>query len=45
MLIKMIMTLMSQAKKKKSDYKQFELFDKTDKKLILDKETKKFEGD
>ena len=32
---------LSQAKKKKFDYKQFELFDKTDKKLILDEETKK----
>ena len=27
MLIKMIMKLMSEAKKKKFDYKQFELFD------------------
>ena len=26
---------MCEAKKKKSDYKQFELFDKTDKKLIM----------
>ena len=29
-----------EAKKKKIDYKQFELFDKTDKKLTLDEETK-----
>ena len=29
-----------EAKKKKIDYKQFELFDKTDKKLALDRETK-----
>ena len=33
---------LSEAKKKKSDYKQFELFDKTDKKLTLDEETKNF---
>ena len=33
---------LSQAKKKKLDYKQFELFDKTDKKSKLDEETKKF---
>ena len=32
---------LSEAKKKKIDYKQFELFDKTDKKLTLDEETKK----
>ena len=32
---------LSRAKKKKIDYKQFELFDKTDKKLTLDEETKK----
>ena len=32
-----------EAKKKKIDYKQFELFDKTDKKLTLDGETKKDE--
>ena len=32
-----------EAKKKKFDYKQFELFDKTDKKLKLDGETKKDE--
>ena len=31
---------LSEAKKKKIDYKQFELFDKTDKKLTLDEETK-----
>ena len=31
-----------EAKKKKIDYKQFELFDKTDKKLTLDEETKHF---
>ena len=31
---------LSEAKKKKFDYKQFELLDKTDKKLILDEETK-----
>ena len=31
---------LSEAKKKKRDYKQFELFDKTDKKLTLDEETK-----
>ena len=31
-----------EAKKKKFDYKQFELFDKIDKKLTLDEETKKF---
>ena len=30
---------LSEAKKKKFDYKQFELFDKTDKKLKLDEET------
>ena len=30
------------AKNKKIGYKQFELFDKTDKKLTLDKERKKF---
>ena len=34
---------LSEAKKKKCDYKQFELFDKTDKKLKLDGETKKDE--
>ena len=34
---------LSEAKKKKFDYKQFELFDKTDKKLTLDEETKKDE--
>ena len=34
---------LSEAKKKKFDYKQFELFDKTDKKLKLDGETKKDE--
>ena len=33
---------LSEAKKKKFDYKQFELFDKTDKNLTLDKETKIF---
>ena len=33
---------LSEAKKKKFDYKQFELFDKTDKKLKLDEETKNF---
>ena len=33
---------LSEAKKKKFDYKQFELFDKIDKKLTLDEETKKF---
>ena len=32
----------SEAKKKKFDYKQFELFDKIDKKLTLEEETKKF---
>ena len=32
---------LSEGKKKKFDYKQFELFDKTDKKLTLDGETKK----
>ena len=32
---------LSEAKKKKIDYKEFELFDKTDKKLTLDEETKK----
>ena len=32
---------LSEAKKKKFGYKQFELFDKTDKKLTPDKETKK----
>ena len=31
-----------EAKKKKFDYKQFELFDKIDKKLTLEEETKKF---
>ena len=34
---------LSEAKNKKIDYKQFELFDKTDKKSILDGETKKDE--
>ena len=33
---------LSQAKKKKFDYKQFELFDKTDKKVTLDEGTKNF---
>ena len=33
---------LSEAKKKKIDYKEFELLDKTDKKLTLDEETKKF---
>ena len=33
---------LNETKKKKIDYKQFELFDKTDKKLTLDEETKKF---
>ena len=32
---------LSEAKKKKNGYKHFELFDKTDKKLTLDEETKK----
>ena len=32
---------LSENKKKKFDYKQFELFNITDKKLILDEETKK----
>ena len=32
---------LNEAKKKKFDYRQFELFDKTDKKLKLDEETKK----
>ena len=32
---------LSEAKKKKFDYKQFELLDKTDKKVTLDEETKK----
>ena len=34
---------LSEGKKKKFDYKQFELFDKTDQKLTLDGETKKDE--
>ena len=34
---------LSEGKKKKFDYKQFELFDKTDKKLTLDGKTKKYE--
>ena len=34
--------VLSKAKNKKFDYKQFELFDKTDKKLKLDKETEDF---
>ena len=34
-------TELSEGKKKKFDYKQFELFDKTDQKLTLDGETKK----
>ena len=40
------MTLMSQVrlKRKKIDYRRFELFDKTDKKLTLDEETKKMES-
>ena len=33
---------LSRGKKKKIDYKHFELFDKTDKKLTLDEETKEF---
>ena len=33
---------LSEAKKKKFDYKQFELFDKTDKTLTLDEKTKFF---
>ena len=33
---------LSEAKKKKIDYKQFKLFDKTDKKLTLDEKKKKF---
>ena len=33
---------LSEAKKKKFDHKQFELFDKTDKTLTLDEETKIF---
>ena len=32
---------LSEAKKNKFDYRQFELFDKTDKKLTLDEQTKK----
>ena len=36
---------LSEAKKKKFDYKQFELLDKTDKKLTLDEETKKKKND
>ena len=32
----------NEAKKKQFDNKQFKLFDKTDKKLKLDEETKKF---
>ena len=43
MLTKMIMTIIiNGAKNKKIGYKQFELFYKTDKKLTLDKERKKF---
>ena len=43
MLTKMIMKLMelNEGKKKIFDYRQFELFDKTGKKLALDEETKK----
>ena len=33
---------LSKAKKKKIDYKEFELFDKTDQKLTLDEERKNF---
>ena len=33
--------VLSEAKKKKFDYKKFELFDKTDKELTLDRKTKK----
>ena len=33
---------LSEAKKKKIDYKQFELFDKTDKTLTIDEKTKFF---
>ena len=33
---------LTEAKEKQFNYKQFELFDKTDKKLTLDEETKKF---
>ena len=33
---------LSEGKKKKIGYKQFETFDKTDKKLTLDEETKNF---
>ena len=36
---------LSEAKKKKFDYKQFELLYKTDKKLTLDEETKKKKND
>ena len=43
MLTKILMTLMSGAKKKKNYYKQFEFFDKTDKKLTVDEEAKKYE--
>ena len=35
---------LSDAKKKKFDYKQFELFDETDKKLKLDGETRKMKS-
>ena len=35
---------LSEAKEKKLDYKQFDLFDKTDKKLTLDGETKKMKS-
>ena len=36
---------LSEAKKKKFDYKQFELLDKTDKKLTLDEQPKKKKND
>ena len=35
---------LSEGKKKKIDYKQFELLDKTDKKLTLDGKTKKMKS-
>ena len=35
---------LSEGKKKKFDYKQFELFDKTDKKLTLDGKTEKMKS-
>ena len=45
MITKMILTIMMgqmKVKKKKIEYKRFQSFDKTSKKLTLDEETKNF---